>query len=896
MAVMLRRPITSGSRQAPDPYDQFLESRCMYRKHTARDASCLFRVIAEQMYDTQMLHYEVRLECVRFMTRKRRIFEQHVRGDFDSYMLEMAKPKTYGTMLELRALCCMYRRNVILFEPFNLGTAVTYNDRYVDNFRVFYTNEFHFDSVYQLDYIETAAISQTISFKLLYKMLFKLPDVNFAVESMLHPQTFEWGNYEVEIDHRGYFVRIICNDGRLFTLDLPENTRCILENYKLCNFHNNPKHLRRNALEGSSRRELQMNLDSPMNNLVPSQSSEILHMCPNPMNSCVRQLLDDGITPFPYKVAKSLDPYMYRNIEFDSWNDLRKEAKRYNVYANDYNFKVGAKCRVELVTDTDRQLYTCHIQKISADKSCSVVYIEHFGKKFLVPYESLHPVPPDEFRPWAVPYRYQRQMQRMQLAKLAQKTKPRWKKTKLYDVANYFETSSMQYMQLDSWQGCPPMLNEHGALQQQQQPQQLEQQSQQQIEINETTELEQPQHSREQRFQPREKSTRPPKPNQKQQAAPPTPVMGATALPPPAALPPTAQIVNYVPISGRAAQLPQPWRGAAQPMAEEFPTAIFPGAPLTPDGCMFMHFGGYAPPPISLQAPPPPFGAAPFMFAPAPPPLVSPVASVMLPSVGTVASSSTNNCNMTNNTATTTSQFAMRSNNGEDQLEPRRSLHANGEDLPADLGTLRYFYNMGVDMHMRWSNMMPPDEQVRMYSNTNANQNHNNTDQQGNEQNDEAVALVANSTPPPSPVAAATANPPGAFGSGTETNVEKGRGRNKRGGFNKMRGKRPEQLPDVTKDANLSHAMLLPTPTPSPNPNGNQFNFYPTVLPPVPPQPTLPPPQMPSPIFFAPQKVGQPPYAWNMGAPPMVMPFERPKNCAVEQQPTPPGVYKPPRH
>lgn len=37
------------------------------------------------------------------------IFTQHVRGDFDSYMLDMAKPKTYGTMLELRALCCMYR-------------------------------------------------------------------------------------------------------------------------------------------------------------------------------------------------------------------------------------------------------------------------------------------------------------------------------------------------------------------------------------------------------------------------------------------------------------------------------------------------------------------------------------------------------------------------------------------------------------------------------------------------------------------------------------------------------------------------------------------------------------------------------------------------------------------
>lgn len=32
---------------------------------------------------------------------------------------------------------------------------------------------------------------------------------------------------------------------------------------------------------------------------------------------------------------------MYRNIEFDSWSDMRKEAKRYNVYANDYNFKVS---------------------------------------------------------------------------------------------------------------------------------------------------------------------------------------------------------------------------------------------------------------------------------------------------------------------------------------------------------------------------------------------------------------------------------------------------------------------------------------------------------------------------------------------------------------------------
>lgn len=135
-------------------------------------------------------------------------------------------------------------------------------------------------------------------------MLFKLPDVNFAVESMLHPQTFDWGNYEVELDARGYFVRIICCDGRTFSLDLPENTKCILENYKLCNFHSNIKQLPQKGLgerrstsvssasESPSRRDLRLEL--PLNSIITSESTEVLHMCPNPTNSCVRQLLDDG--------------------------------------------------------------------------------------------------------------------------------------------------------------------------------------------------------------------------------------------------------------------------------------------------------------------------------------------------------------------------------------------------------------------------------------------------------------------------------------------------------------------------------------------------------------------------------------------------------------------------
>lgn len=40
-------------------------------------------------------------------------------------------------------------------------------------------------------------------------------------------------------------------------------------------------------------------------------------------NSVINILVKGG-TPFPYKVAKALDPRMYRNVEYDLWSDERK--------------------------------------------------------------------------------------------------------------------------------------------------------------------------------------------------------------------------------------------------------------------------------------------------------------------------------------------------------------------------------------------------------------------------------------------------------------------------------------------------------------------------------------------------------------------------------------------
>ncbi|KAH8282414.1 hypothetical protein KR054_007411, partial [Drosophila jambulina] len=344
-----------------DPVDHFLERHFLYRKHIVMDATSLFRVVAEQVYDTQVLHYEVRMECVRFMFRKRRLFERHVRGDFDDYLWRLEKTQTEGTMLELRAMCLLYKRNVVIYEPFQLGETFTIKDinYHQDVLRVFKTRSGHFDTVLVLPEIAMAAICQAISYKLLYQQLFRLPDVSLAVEEMLYPSTFYRGiQYEMDAEHN--VIGLLCRNGRTFKLDRPEQTRCLLTNYKTCGYHDHRS------------------------------------KCPVPI-SCVRQFLYDSKIPFPYAVAKSLDPYTYRNVELYCLNAARREARNLNIYMGDYNFKVGAKCQVALDPKQPRKMSICHIQRINWEKTSCVVFSEAKAQFLTVPYAALHPMPLSEF-------------------------------------------------------------------------------------------------------------------------------------------------------------------------------------------------------------------------------------------------------------------------------------------------------------------------------------------------------------------------------------------------------------------------------------------------------------------------------------------------------------------
>ncbi|XP_065093922.1 protein ovarian tumor locus-like [Ochlerotatus camptorhynchus] len=404
------RPFSAGSRQAPDPYDQFLEREGFYRKHTARDSTCLFRVVSEQVFDVQLYHGKVRDDCVNFMRKRRDLYEKKINENYNEYLDEMSKYRSYGSFIELNALAHVYRRNVLLFEPYNCGTWLVRCDSYEDNLMIFFSPDKHFDSIFPTPYIEQAAYCQALVYEILYVRVFKLPDVMYSVERMLHdPEGRTMRSIECKKE-TGDIVeeKIVTSEGREFVLDDAESTECVLDNYRLCHFHNrdNFAHIvdiYRNKRSNKVVKEVRNISGNGGRGSIARDLVLVNPMLCEKKMSCVRQLLKEGITPFPYKVAKALDPNIYRNIEFDSWSDIRRELKYRSWYFGGNGLQVGARCLVKF-KDDESQLLHGYIQEMKHNNGPCVVYLEELAECHTIPYEKLRAITTEQTRSWSLPY------------------------------------------------------------------------------------------------------------------------------------------------------------------------------------------------------------------------------------------------------------------------------------------------------------------------------------------------------------------------------------------------------------------------------------------------------------------------------------------------------------
>lgn len=108
--------------------DEYLGSLGLFRKVVAKDASCLFRAISEQLFHSQIHHLQIRRACVSYMKENQQAFESYVEGSFEKYLERLGDPKESAGQLELKALSLIYNRDFIIYRyPGKPPTQVTDN-------------------------------------------------------------------------------------------------------------------------------------------------------------------------------------------------------------------------------------------------------------------------------------------------------------------------------------------------------------------------------------------------------------------------------------------------------------------------------------------------------------------------------------------------------------------------------------------------------------------------------------------------------------------------------------------------------------------------------------------------------------------------------------------------
>uniref|UniRef100_A0A3Q4I0V4 ubiquitinyl hydrolase 1 n=1 Tax=Neolamprologus brichardi TaxID=32507 RepID=A0A3Q4I0V4_NEOBR len=318
--------------------DEYLCSLGLYRKMVARDASSLFRAVSEQLYFSQNYHQKIRQDCANFMRANRCNFEPFVEGSFEKYLERLEDPKETVGQVEIKALSQLYRRCFLIYRYPGKPATIISEDDFVDKVTLCCSINGHYDIVYPRSYPASAALCQSLLYELLYTQVF--------------------GFEEAELCQAMEAFRV---GGR--------------------RYRNSP----------SMCSDVDLGYDTPEDRGHSEEAEP-----GGPIEEKPRAVTDDskvGILSLPYKVMKSLDGDVYRNLEFDVWQDTCKEMQKtdYMVFAGRQYF-LGDKCQVRL--EPKGKYYNAFIQEVGTHSSAVTVFIEELGEKHLVPLTDLKPVNP----------------------------------------------------------------------------------------------------------------------------------------------------------------------------------------------------------------------------------------------------------------------------------------------------------------------------------------------------------------------------------------------------------------------------------------------------------------------------------------------------------------------
>lgn len=323
--------------------DEYLASIGLYRKMMARDASCLFRAVSEQLYYSQNYHPRIRKECVNYMRANRCNFEPFVEGSFEKYLERLEDPKETAGHVEINALSLLYRRCFVIYRyPGKPPTEIA-DEENLPKIMLCCSNNGHYDIVYPKNYPVDAAVCQALLYELLYTRVLGVEEdeLQTALEG------FRGGGRRYRNSHS------MCSEDAGY--DAPD------------------ERTQREEWEPNGQNRLEDKAKAGVEDQKVVEGSSKLAL--------------------PYKVLKALEPELYRNVEFDVWQDSRKELQKtdYMVFAGRQYF-LGDKCQVRL--DPKGKYYNAFIQEVGTHTTAVTVFIEELGEKHLVPLTNLKPVNP----------------------------------------------------------------------------------------------------------------------------------------------------------------------------------------------------------------------------------------------------------------------------------------------------------------------------------------------------------------------------------------------------------------------------------------------------------------------------------------------------------------------
>ncbi|KAK1124946.1 hypothetical protein K0M31_006291 [Melipona bicolor] len=352
-------------KRTQEPIDEWLQSEGYFRKHAPRDPTCLFRAVSEQVYLTQHYHIRVRKECVEFMKKMKYLFTESISIPFEDYLEQMACFTEWGGMTEIQAMSLLYKREFIIFNGQKQAGQNVTNNGFKNVIYLCHTPQKQYESIYTKDFVGNAAFCQSIVYQVLYKDVFKMANIETTVHKMLHDRS-------ATFRHDKFFLK--------------DNL------------------------------EIRDQLAAEIYNKIDSGTDEVDDT----------QVVVKNIPPFPYRIAKALDPNIYRNTDFDIWHEIRREVKNAGwTRHNSHELQIGGKCLVQVdfnekefdktnnnyapsfekdSNDNDTKLlqkknndsvfYYGHIQEMSKSQGPVLVFIEELGEKRIVPYSALKPLPP----------------------------------------------------------------------------------------------------------------------------------------------------------------------------------------------------------------------------------------------------------------------------------------------------------------------------------------------------------------------------------------------------------------------------------------------------------------------------------------------------------------------